>query len=264
MSAGEDLALLKQAALAAGAAAMPWFEGDKDMKVRQKGDEGPVTAADLAVNDLLKERLLGARPDYAWLSEESAEDPARHSARRVFIIDPIDGTRAFINGKPHFTVCAAVVEDGRPIAGVVYNPAREQLYSAHLGGGAFLNDAPVRATQPASLDGIRMVCQPDFIASKKWPEPWPDMHVELCNSMAYRIALVASGAWDAALAPNPKSDWDIAAADILATEAGARMTGLDGAEFRYNQERTRHSGVICAAPEIHEKILQRVRAFPRR
>lgn len=260
----DDLALLTEAARAAGAASMPWFKGDKDLKIQDKQDNSPVTAADIAVNDILRKHLTEARPDYAWLSEESAEDPARFTARRVFIIDPIDGTRAFIRGQPHFTICAAVVEDGRPVAGVVFNPARDEFYAAAKGEGATLNGAPIRVTTPDSLDGIRLVCQPEFIASKKWPDPWPDMHVELCNSMAYRIALVAGGTWDAALAPNPKSDWDLAAADIVATEAGARITNLDGAVIRYNQERTRHSGVICAAPDLHGKILERMRAFPRR
>lgn len=258
-----DLDLIREAALEAGKLAMPFFEGDKALGTQDKGGgQGPVTEADLKLDRYLRETLLEARPDYGWLSEETADDRDRLTRQRIFIVDPIDGTRAFIKGKPHFTVCIAVVEAGRPVAGIVYNPAAGELYEARKGGGAFLNGEPITVNDCPELAGMRLISQPEFIASKKWPEPWPEMTVELRNSMAYRVALVASGAWDATLAPNPKSDWDLAAADILAAEAGALITGLDGEPLRYNQERTRQPGVICGCAAIHAKLLDRVRAWP--
>lgn len=260
---GADLELIRAAARQAGAMAMPFFEGDKALGTQDKGGgQGPVTEADLKLDRFLRDHLLSARPDYGWLSEETADDRDRLSRQRTFIVDPIDGTRAFIKGKPHFTVCIAIVEARRPVAGVVYNPAEDEMYEARKGGGAFLNGVAITVNDCPELAGMRLISQPEFIASKKWPQAWPEMTVELRNSMAYRVALVASGAWDATLAPNPKSDWDLAAADILATEAGALITGLDGETLRYNQERTRQPGVICGCAAIHAKLLDRVRAWP--
>lgn len=260
MSLACDLALLVDAARRAGAIAMPYFEGRRALDVRDKGKNDPVTAADLAVDAFLKETLLSARPDHGWLSEESADDRSRLTAGRVFIVDPIDGTRAFVKGRPHFAVSAALVEAGRPVAGVVFNPAEDELYEAASGGGARLNGQALRPKAPDGLDSLRLLTGDDVIGAKGWTRPWPDgVTTGHVNSVAYRVCLAASGRWDAVLAPGGKSDWDIAACDLIAQEAGLRLTDLDGAAYRYNQEGTRHDGLICAAPDIHDAIARRVR-----
>ncbi len=133
----QDLALLEEAVRAAGEIARKFFCGD--YKSWNKAGGSPVTEADLAVDKYLCRTLTGARPDYGWLSEESADNPERLTKTHTFIVDPIDGTVAFLKGRPHFTICAAIVTDGRPCCGVVYNPIHDELFAAHAGGGATRN-----------------------------------------------------------------------------------------------------------------------------
>ncbi|MBL4595013.1 MAG: 3'(2'),5'-bisphosphate nucleotidase CysQ [Robiginitomaculum sp.] len=252
----QDLSLLETAARGAGALAMHWFANPG--KVWDKGDQHPVTEADLAVDQQLKEVLRAARPDYGWLSEETVDDRSRLHAARVFIVDPIDGTRAFIQGKPHFSISIAIVEKGRPIAGAVFNPALDEMYLAAKDKGASLNGEPIRIRTCASLLDCRMIANEGLFRQKHWRESWPAMQYCTRNSMAYRIALVASGAHDVTLTLRPKSDWDLAAADLIANEAGATITDPDGVAFAYNLPSVTKSGVICAGRTLHDLIRQRM------
>ncbi len=252
-----DLTLLHEAARHGGACAMSWFSDPGE--ITQKSHNHPVTQADLQTDALLRDFLSAARPDYGWLSEESHDDGSRLIARRSFVVDPIDGTRAFIQGKPHFTVCIAVIEAGRPIAAVVYNPALDEMYCAQTGKGATCNDTPVAVSNTCELEGINMLASDGLFAHKNWAQPWPKMHTGTRNSMAYRMALVGAGQWDATLTLRPKSDWDIAAAELIATEAGAIITDPAGQAFRYDLPKTVKDGVICAGPALHTLILERVR-----
>lgn len=251
-----DLALLQDAARQGGACAMGWFSNPGD--VREKSPNHPVTQADLEVDTLLQTVLGAARPDYGWLSEESRDDGSRLRAKRVFVVDPIDGTRAFIKGKPHFTICIAVVEAGRPVSAVVFNPALDEMYCAQYGGGASCNDKALRISPQNQLHGARLLTSAHLLRHKSWANPWPKVHTGSRNSIAYRIALVGAGQWDAALTLKPKSDWDLAAADLIASEAGTRVTGPDGLPFRYDQAKTVKPGVICAGPALHPLILERI------
>ena len=213
-----------------------------------------MTDADIAVNDFLLEALGTARPDYGWLSEETMDDRSRHNCARTFVVDPIDGTRAFIDRKPHFTICLSVTENGRSVAGAVYNPMRDELYSAHAGGGATLNDRAIKVHDRSAIKDCHMVGYP-----RKFRRlGWPDMSVSVVNSMAYRICLVASGAKHATVAFTPKSDWDLAAAELIAREAGAVITNLRGDDFIYNQESVTDIGVICAGPRLQALLLERI------
>jgi myo-inositol-1(or 4)-monophosphatase len=252
----QDMALLHEAARRGGACAMGWF--DDPGEVTEKSPNHPVTQADLQTDALLRDFLCLARPDYGWLSEERPDDGSRLKAKRTFVVDPIDGTRAFIKGKPHFTICIAVVEAGRPVCGVVYNPALDTLYSAQVGKGALCNGAPVSVSQTAQLAGARMLAHDGLFAHKGWAQAWPKMHTGSRNSMAYRMALVGAGDWDACLTLRPKSDWDLAAADLIATEAGAQVSDPSGLTFRYDLQSNTKSGVICAGPALHGLILERV------
>jgi len=250
----EDLALIKQAVREAGQIARQAFDANES-KVWDKTKGHPVTDTDIAVNDYLLKILREARPDYGWLSEETKDDHSRHTCPRSFVVDPIDGTRAFIDRTPNFAVSVAVIQDGHSVAGALYNPLSDEMFTACLGGGAFLNGKPITAPDCDKIDGIRMVGYPRKFRRLNWPE----MKCRVANSMAYRMALVASGQADATVAFTPKSDWDVAAAQLIATEAGALVTNLHGALPGYDGPTTSGLGVICAGKTLHALLLARIK-----
>lgn len=247
-----DVVLLERTVREAGAIARAAFE--RPHKAWSKKDGSPVTEADLAVNRYLAEHLRGARPAYGWLSEESEDDPARFSAARVFVVDPIDGTIAFLKRRPHFTVCAAVVADGRPVAGAVYNPMTDESFAAAKGEGARLNGVPIRVSERTELAGSRILASRSVFQDGRFG--WPELHQENRNSSAYRLALVAAGVFDAAISLTGKHDWDIAAAELIAEEAGALVTTRDGKGFRYNRAVPVQPSTIAAGAALHAVILE--------
>jgi len=250
----EDLALLIETARTAGAIARDYFYKG-NTKSWNKSENNPVTEADIAVNDYLEKTLQAARPNYGWLSEETQDDASRITAKCSFIVDPIDGTRAFIDGKPHFTICLAVIENGRAVTGVVYNPILDEMFEASLGTGARLNGKKISPSKCTSIAGCSIVGY-----SRKFKRlGWPEMKVSIRNSMAYRIVLVAAGIRDATVSFTPKSDWDLAAATIIATEAGAMTTDLDGNAFHFAKDHITENGVICASPYLHDLLLSKVK-----
>ncbi|HEX3755204.1 MAG TPA: 3'(2'),5'-bisphosphate nucleotidase CysQ [Rhizomicrobium sp.] len=248
-NARDDLELLKAAVREAGDIARRFF--GTDYKRWSKTGGSPVTEADLAVDNFLRETLTTARPDYGWLSEESPDDAVRLTRQMVFVVDPIDGTIAFLKGRPHFTICAAVVADGSPVAGAVYNPMSDELYAARAGGGAFRNGTAVRVSERALLAGCAMLGD----RSQLERAPWPAMHVQNRNSIALRLALVADASADAAVSLSAKRDWDLAAADIIVQEAGGQVSDLSGAPLRYNGPDAVQPGLIAAGPALHQQIV---------
>jgi myo-inositol-1(or 4)-monophosphatase len=252
-----DLDLIREAALAAGQVALDLLGRGLDVQWKS-GDDTPVTNGDLAVDALLKDRLLAARPDYGWLSEETADDPARLQKRKLFIVDPIDGTRAYAKVKPWFTVCIAVVENGQPTAGVVHAPALGHTYEAQTGGGAHRDGQPIHVTDCQALEACAMLAHAPMFNHPAWPEPWPPMRVESRNSVALRMALVADGSFDACFAPSGKHEWDLAAADLICREAGALVTDHKGRGFSYNRPVPRQPALVCAGPTLHRLLLARV------
>jgi myo-inositol-1(or 4)-monophosphatase len=255
-----DLALLESAVREAGPIAGGLFGGS--YRRWNKAQGSPVTEADLAVDNFLNQRLRAARPDYGWLSEETDDNPARLAAPTIFVVDPIDGTVAFLKGKPHFTICAAVVHDGLPIAGVVFNPITGECFTAAVGGGAFLNGQPIHVGARSTLEGCRMLADKAMFAHPAWSVapniPWPAMEIESRNSVAYRLALVACGAFDAMLALSAKRDWDLAAADLILREAGGIVTNHAGDALCYNSPEAVQRSVIGANPALHALLLARV------
>ena len=252
-----DTALLEAAVREAGAIARTFFTGRN--RARSKADGSPVSDADLAVDRFLTERLRPARSDYGWLSEETEDDPARLSARRVFVVDPIDGTIAFLKGRPHFTISAAVVEGEISVAAAVYNPLTEECFTAVRGAGARLNGAPIRVSGREKLEGCRMLASKTTLRDPCWGgAPWPPMEVATPNSIAYRIALVACGTFDAAITLAGTHDWDIAAADLIVREAGGLISSHAGNIPRYNQVNPIQPSVVAAGRTLHEAILARV------
>uniref|UniRef100_B0T107 Inositol-phosphate phosphatase n=1 Tax=Caulobacter sp. (strain K31) TaxID=366602 RepID=B0T107_CAUSK len=251
-----DLDLILAAAREGGALALAAREAG--LKIWSKEGGSPVTDADLAVDTLLKERLGAARPAYGWLSEETADDPARLGTTRQFVVDPIDGTVAFMKGKPWFAVSIAVVENGRPVAGVVHAPALNETYVATLGGGASLNGAAISPSDTEDLEDAAMLGDAKMFVHPAWVNPWPPMRVESRNSIAYRLCLVAGGAFDAAVALSPKNEWDLAAADLICAETGALLTDHRGRAFTYNRPNPLLPSVVCANKALHPLILSRV------
>jgi len=244
----------------AGAIAMRYFRlGDQTgAKVTWKGDGSPVTEADYAVNAYLEANLRALWPEAAWLSEESADNPARLEARQVIIVDPIDGTRGFARGDRNWCVSVALVEAGRPVRAVVHAPANSETFTAHAGRGALLNgislsiphcdelrpdlrvSAPASAVQDIRNAGV------DFDFRPKIP------------SLALRIAGVASGAYDCCLATRNSNDWDLAAADLVLQEAGGLLAGADGLSLIYNRIETRHGILTATARALQPKFLEAV------
>ena len=249
----EDLRLLEDTVHEAGRIARKFYGGDYKRWSKEGGS--PVTEADLAVDTFLKEILLQARPDYGWLSEENTDDPARLSRAYVFVIDPIDGTVAFLKNRPHFTICAAIVAEGRPRCGVVYNPISEELYSARVGAGAHRNGAAIHVGIRDTLQDCAMLGDRTQLTQA----PWPPMHVQNRNSVAYRVVLVADGSADASVSLTAKRDWDLAAADIILSEAGGCLTDAAGAVLVYNRPTTKQSSLVAANPELHTEIVSLLR-----
>jgi len=252
---GADLELLRDVAHEAGRLALQ-MQGP-GLDIRRKAGGSPVSDADMALDDLIKRRLTAARPDYGWLSEETVDDPARLGTKRLFVVDPIDGTAAYIRGRPWWSVSVAVVEDGRALAGVIYAAGLEESYEAERGGGAFLNGEPIAVSGCTDLEACAMLAPVRAFAGWDGPEPWPEMRVENRNSVALRIALVAAGAFDAAVAMTPKQDWDIAAGLVIAEEAGALITDHTGAPLALNRPSVRHPSLVAATPALHPLILRR-------
>ena len=252
-----DLALIVEAAKEGGALALE--RQTRDLDIQKKPDGSPVTSADLAVDALLTERLRSARPDHGWMSEETTDNAERLTTRRTFLVDPIDGTRAYMRGKPYFVVSIAVVEDGRTTAGVIYAPALNELYTATLGGGAQMNGAAIHASATTALEDCAMLGDEQMFKHPAWTVPWPSMRVEARNAIAYRMALVAAGAFDAAVALSSKHDWDLAAGALIAAEAGAVVCDHKGQALRFNSAKASNPSLVCCAPGLEALILQRTR-----
>lgn len=252
-----DLALALQVVRAAGALARARFGGPLD--VRHKGSQGPVTDVDLAVDRLLQAELGGARPDYGWLSEETAEDGSRLTRARSWVVDPIDGTRAFVAGRPHWTVCVGLLVDGVAVAGVVYNPMTEECFHASLGHGAFRNATPIRASSRTEVEGCRMLGDAKMFQHPAWPSPWPVMQVETRNSIAYRMCLVAAGDFDAAVALSAKSDWDVAAAAVIVAEAGGAVGTHTGVPFAFDRPEPIQTSMVASGSALHPLLMARMK-----
>ena len=250
-----DLELLRHHAAEAGRIAMRWF-GDNP-QVWMKEGESPVSEADFAVDEYLKRELLAARPDYGWLSEETEDDSDRASRARVFVVDPIDGTRGFLSGDQRWCVSIAVVERNRPVVGILESPVLKRRIDAIRGGGAFENGRPLEAKperQRLRVSGPKVFMRraqenPDRLAAMD--------HIGYVPSLAWRIALVATGEIDIGFARASARDWDLAAADLIAHEAGARLTGEDGELLAYNCPSTRH-GILVAARDPHHAPMREV------
>lgn len=249
-----DLTLLQDAALRAGQIALEYWRNDPRAWDKDDG-AGPVTEADLAVNEELQSILRGARSDYGWLSEESEADPSRLDAEHCFIIDPIDGTRAFIDGQEGFAHSLAVSRDDRIVAAVVHLPVMQLTYTAFADGPALLNGKPI-APSTADIDGASVLTYRAATEPAHWAGGLvPPFHRAFRPSLAWRLCLAAEGRFDAALSLRAAWEWDIAAGSLIAERAGAIVTDRHGQRMRFNSARAMVDGLIVAGPHLHDQLL---------
>jgi myo-inositol-1(or 4)-monophosphatase len=228
------------------------------MKRWMKAGSSPVSEADIAVDRFLAARLPPLVPDAGWLSEETEDNSARLNANRLWVVDPIDGTRAFLDNRPDWTVSIALVEDGRPSIAVLYAPVSDEMFLATQGGGATRNGIVLKIPPGDGLSGMRIagpkstldrLCEIDPLV-----RPQPKVF-----SLALRAARVADGGFDAAIASRNSHDWDLAAADLLVHEAGGTITNLDGAVITYNRPDPVHGTLIAAGGGRHRALLDVMR-----
>jgi len=251
----EDYALLKKAVREAGELALTYFR--KSIIVKKKIDGSEVSEADLALDVALKLELHAPRPNYGWLSEETEDDQERLKCRRVWMVDPIDGTNAFLRHVPEWTVSAALIEDGVPVLAAVFNPATNEFFHAMRGKGAFLDDQPISASKKDTLDGALLIASGGLFKKKIWKEPWPEVKSKWVNSVAYRLALVACGRADATISLSAKSEWDLAAAALIVEEAGGIITDHHGGIHRYNRASPRLPSLVASGNAMHPLLIER-------
>jgi myo-inositol-1(or 4)-monophosphatase len=242
-----ELAVAEQAARDAGVAVMGLFKGKFD--VREKSKNNPVTTADLEANRIIHESIQKNFPNDGWLSEEDPDDAQRLSLSRVWVVDPIDGTKEFIEGVPQFAISIGLVVDGRPQVAIVFNPAKERFYQAVAGQGAFLNGAAIRVTGRNEIDGAQL------LVSRSEPQKRFQVFVDRCalrpvGSIAYRLAKVAGGDGDGTLTFRNIHEWDICAGVLIVEEAGGKAVDGDGNLMMFNRQQAKHKGVVAANPGL--------------
>jgi myo-inositol-1(or 4)-monophosphatase len=253
-----DLDLLSHAARAAGDIALRYWNNAP--LTWEKGDQGPVTEADIAVNDMLKTTLSAARPDYGWLSEETPDDPARLQCEYVFIIDPIDGTRAFIAGERNFSHSLAVARNGEVTAAAVYLPAKDQLFTASLDGPALCDGQAIAPTRTLLAQDPKILTPKANLDSDFWQGTPPVFRRSFRTSLAYRLCLVAEGRHDGMMSFRNTWEWDIAAGSLIATRAGAVVSDGKGQPLRFNNPHPQTAGVLAAGPALHAELVARLKA----
>src|SRR5688572_27841064 len=252
MAMNHELEVLRQAVRQAGQQVLKLAA--EGFETHIKKDRSPVTTADLAVNQILHDLLLAAYPHDAWLSEESPDDPRRLENKRVWVIDPIDGTKYFMRGVPQYAISVSLVESHQPVVAAVYNPATDELFSAVRGTGAWLNGQPIHVTPARDGRPIVLVNPPAlerglFRAIEAAAECRP------MGSIAYTLALVAAGRADATLNLDGLNEWDVAGGVLLIEEAGGMVMDRNGSPLSFNQAKTTIRGILAADKDLLDRLL---------
>lgn len=239
----DEFETAEKAAREAGSIIMALY--GKDYRIEQKGKNNPVTTADLEANRKIQETIRGRYPDDGWLSEEDKDNLKRLEASRVWVVDPIDGTKEFIARVPQFSVSVALVVEGHPVLGVVYNPVEEMLYRAVSGSGALLNDHPVHISLREEVRGASL------LVSRSEPRRRFQSFVDVCRlervgSIAYRLAKVAGGDGDGTLTFRSIHEWDVCAGVLIVEEAGGTVVDGNGKRLVFNQRDARYHGIVAS------------------
>lgn len=257
MPDNDDLMLLIAAAHASGDIARKFWKQSPETWDKDAG-AGPVTEADIAVDRMLHSDLLAARPDYGWLSEETEDGDARQSHDHVFIIDPIDGTRAFIEGSKTFAHSLAIAHKGQVTTAVVFLPMLDKLYVATNTMPASLNGRPISASTPKPDQTPTVLATKCNFKPERWKSGIPPFERHFRSSLAYRLCLIAEGRFDAMLTLRPTWEWDVAAGALIAQRAGATVTDMTGEKPVYNNPHPQLNGMITAGPNLHKTICTRL------
>ena len=254
-----EVEVARKAALEAGRIIRHYYGRRDSYHISSKGKDSPVTNADMEADKAIWTILTQAFPQYGWLSEESVDDPKRLEHSRVWIVDPLDGTKEFIKGIPELAVAIALAEDGKPVVGVTYNPIKEEMYWAASGAGCHLGDRRVEVTHTNTLAGATLLASRSETSRGEWETYRGQFKTMPTGSVAYKLALVAAGAADGTFTRSPKSEWDIASGAALLAEAGGRFTDIEGNEVRLNQRDVTFKGLIGSNPLLYPILFELVK-----
>ena len=243
----------ERAAREAGAIVRRYYE--PGVAYREKSPDNPVTRADLEANACILHLVSEAFPHDGWLSEETADSRERLARSRVWVVDPLDGTKEFVQHIPEFCVCVALVEAGRPVVGVSYNPAADRLYVAERGCGTTVNGTPARVSRTAAVAEAVVLASRSEDQRGEWDAFKDRVRVRLTGSVAFKLAELATGAGDATFTLTPKNEWDICAGTLLVEEAGGRVTDLAGAPLVFNQPSPLRPGLVASNGTLHAALL---------
>ncbi len=237
----------------AGATIMGFYQGA--FEVQEKSPSNPVTDADFAADQLLRTKLMALLPEAGWLSEETVDSPERLEKEYIWIVDPLDGTKEFVYGIPEFSVSVALVQNGLPILGIIYNPVTEELFTAQKGGGLYVNGQKQTASSRTKLEGAQVEASRSERKRGEF-EPFEELvNLLTMGSIAYKLARTAAGLADATWSRGPKHEWDICAGVILVEEAGGRCVDLDNATFTFNKSFPKVNGIIADNGHLHDEVI---------
>jgi len=224
------------------------------IETEYKVGHDPVTEADRALDAVLRQSLL--RDQEGWLSEETADSPSRLDCSRVWVVDPLDGTREFVKGIPEFCVSIGFVEDGQPVAGGIYNPATQQTFLGSVDSGVLYNGVPSHPSQRRTLEGALILASRSEVKRGEWKafENGP-FKVQAMGSVAYKLALVSAGLADITFTLTPKNEWDVVAGAALVKSAGGFVSTLEKTELIANRRDPLLSGLLACGPFLKEQLL---------
>ena len=250
-----DLELATNAAIKAGDIILNYFKSDYE--IEEKGYHNPVTTADKAADSFLKHTLMKDRPEYGWLSEETVDSFERLNKSKVWIVDPIDGTKEFIEGVANFVVSIGLVQDGYPIVGVLYNPVSKELFSASKNEGAYLNGVPIKCSSKDNLSDMSLLVSRSELRKGLWSPFSEKFHrLKPIGSVAYKLGLTAANKADIFASLRPKNEWDICAGNCIINESGGKLIDLNGKRVIFNRETTLiQPGLIAGEKSAVDKTL---------
>lgn len=262
----DPLPFMEEAARQAGKAILRYYRpggADPDQAgLSYKGKDNPLTLADLEANAILRQALLAAMPEAGWLSEESVDDDHRLTRSRVWVVDPMDGTKEFVMGIPQFAVSIGLVEEGLPVAACIYNPALDELFTARKGQGGHRNGVPLRVSDRTQLLGASCLASRSETGRGEWQGFQSELQLHTMGSIAYKLALLACGQYDLTFTLTPKNQWDFCAGLLLVEEAGGRVTDKEGAPFFFNGAAVRIRSLLATNGHLHESLLCRLQETP--